>query len=122
MIKDRLLSLPKEIEKKKVELLNARELLEMDKEKLKLWEIDKVEVINNAVDGNNKPLYSNDTKRKIALENMKLEDKNYFELNERIQLRTHEIGKLEIQLDKLYNEQGNLRAICRLEGATNENF
>lgn len=122
MIKDRLLNLPNEIEKKKVELLNARELLEMDKEKLKLWEIDKVEVINNAVDGNNKPLYSNDTKRKIALENMKLEDKNYFELNERIQLRTHEIGKLEIQLDKLYNEQGNLRAICRLEGATNENF
>ncbi|WP_353096187.1 hypothetical protein [Tissierella praeacuta] len=120
MIKDRLFSLPNEIENKKVKILNEREELENDREKLKLWEIDKIESINDAVDDNGKALYSNDTKRKIALENMKLEDNDYLELSEKLQSRTYHVARLEIQLDKLYNEQSNLRAICRLEGGANE--
>lgn len=116
MIKERLLSLPNEIEKLKIEILEERELLENRKEQLKLWEIDTIEAINDAVDGNGKSIYSNDSKRKIALENAKLEDDDYLELNKKLQASTSQVARLEIQLDKLYNEQSNLRAICRLEG------
>lgn len=114
MIKERLLALPNEIETKKINILNEKNDLESIKEDLRLWEIDRIEQINNAIDDKGKALYSNDTKRRIALENMKFEDEGYLKSIDNLQLRTYHIAKLEIQLDKLCNEQSNLRAICRL--------
>lgn len=120
MIKDRLLALPAEIEDMKIKVLNCKSDLEDASSLMKMWEISKMEIINNELDENGKPLYSNDTKRKIALENMKADDDYYVGLSEKQLSETYHLARLEIQLDRLYNEQSNLRAICRLEGSANE--
>lgn len=84
MIKERLLSLPNEIESVKLQLLSMKNAVDI-----------YTELINVAAD----------------------EDHEYF--NESLRISIKETNKLEVKLEKLYNEQGNLRSICRLEGALN---
>lgn len=74
-----------------------------------------MDLIANAVDENGKAVYSNDTKRKAELERRK-ENEDYQGLLEAMDEAKLEKELMAIRLDKLYNEQSNLRAICRLEG------
>jgi len=74
-----------------------------------------LDLIANAVDENGKAVYSNDTKRKAELERRK-ENEDYQGLLEAMDEAKLEKELMAIRLDKLYNEQSNLRAICRLEG------
>lgn len=116
MIKTRLLQLPNEIESIKITLLNKAQGLEDIKVRIKTWEMYKVADIANEVDEKGKAVYSNDAKRQAELQVRKENSdvfKNYNSIANSLEL---EIANLNIKLDKLFNEQGNLRAICRLEG------
>lgn len=116
MIKERLLSLPDEIKEMKVELINADNRLEHYNEEVKKWELQELDLIVNAVDENGKTIYSNDTKRKAELERRKENNEDYQRLLKALDEARLEKDLIHIELDRLYNEQGNLRAICRLEG------
>ncbi len=116
MIKERLLNLPTEIEKMKIEVLNKKQDLEEMRTKIRNWELMETIEIANEVDDNGKSVYSNDTKRQAELQYRKNESEvynNYFKISKELE---KEIAILEIKLDKMFNEQGNFRAICRLEG------
>ena len=115
MIKDRLLQLPDEIKEMKIELINADNRLEHYSEEVKKWELQELDLIANAVDENGKTIYSNDTKRKAELERRK-ENEDYQRLLKALDEARLEKDLIHIELDRLYNEQSNLRAICRLEG------
>lgn len=120
MIKTRLLHLPAEIEHVKKMLLTYQEDIETLKESIKRWEIEQLDDIANTVDDNGKPIYSNDAKRKAELERRKASDEQYKALSEALRKAEREMAINSIDLDKLLNEQGNLRAICRLESAAND--
>jgi hypothetical protein len=114
MIKDRLLELPESIEKIRTEILNKQQGLEDIKVKIKNWELMETIEIANEVDDKGKAVYSNDTKRQAELQYRKNESEiynNYFKISKELE---KEMAVLEIKLDKMFNEQGNLRAICRL--------
>lgn len=119
MLKDRLLSLPNEIEELKLELFKKQEKASIIKEKLKMWELVEMDYISSELDEKGKAKFSNDTKRQAELQRRKDESEDYFEHLQTLRLLDNEISVINIQLDKLYNEQGNLRAICRLEGGLN---
>lgn len=120
MIKERLLALPNEIETLKKKILKLQEDIANIKELMNQWELVEIEEIANTVDDKGKPVFSNDTKRKAELERRKLNDERYDSWAKTLKQLEHEIAELNIALDKLYNEQSNLRAICRLEGASND--
>jgi hypothetical protein len=114
MIKDRLLSLPNEIEITRTEVLNKQQGLEEIRLKIKNWELMETIEIANEVDDKGKVVYSNDTKRQAELQYRKSESaiyNNYFKISKELE---KEVAALEIKLDKMFNEQGNLRAVCRL--------
>ena len=115
MIKERLLELPKQIEETRLKLLNVENGLLNNEEELKKWELMQLDEIASVKDENGKNVYSNDTKRKAELERRK-SNLEYKELENIISNLKQEIEIKKIQLDRLYNEQSNLRAICRLEG------
>lgn len=116
MIKDRLLELPNEIENKRSTLLAMQTHLRTVKEKLQMWEITELSNISNEVDDKGKTKFSNDTKRKAELQKRIDESENYAEIEKMKKELEGKVDILNIQLDKLLNEQLNLRAICRLEG------
>ena len=117
MIKERLQELPDLIAEKKYELLILQEQLADLQEDMSKWELIQMDEINNAVDDKGKPLYSNDAKRKAELEKRKQTDERYTKwANDTKELNKY-ITRKNIVLEKLYNTQSNLRAICRLEGS-----
>ena len=120
MIKERLLELPDLIVEKKQELLTLQEQLADLHEDMSKWELVQINEINNAIDDKGKPLYSNDAKRKAELEKRKQVDERYTKwANDTKELNRY-IARKNIVLERLYNTQSNLRAICRLEGNGNE--
>ena len=120
MIKERLLALPEEIEEMKMKLLQKQQELIDTKSQLRSWELIEMSYIANELDDNGKPRYSNDVKRNAELQHKKDLSEDYRMMEEAVMLLDNETSMLNIKLDKLVNEQGNLRAICRLEGADNE--
>lgn len=120
MLRDRLLSLPSEIEKSKIDLLDKQESLRVAKELLKYWEISELSRISEELDDKGKPKYSNETKRQAELQHRMSSSEAYEEMERKANILDREVAVLNIKIDKLYNEQGNLRAICRLEGQANE--
>ncbi len=116
MIKERLLDLPNEIENKKTTLLAMQTHLRNEKEKLQMWELTELANISNELDENGKAKYSNDTKRKAELQRRIDISEEYAGIEELVKKLEGKVDILNIQLEKLLNEQGNLRAICRLEG------
>lgn len=116
MIKDRLLSLPSEIEKLKIDIIYKQWELQTIREQLKSWEIVELSHISNETDDKGKAIYSNETKRQAELQFRKDSSEEYGAMESKSKKLDEEIALLNVKLDKLYNEQGNLRAICRLEG------
>lgn len=116
MIKERLLILPQFIYNLKINLIDKQKELEDIKEGLANWELQELDDISNSTDDNGKPIFSNETKRKAELERRKIENGDYFIKDKGLDDLLREVKKQEIELDRLYNEQSNLRAICRLEG------
>lgn len=116
MIKERLLALPSEIEELKLKILNTQEGHLIARQKLKFWELSELARISNEVDDKGKPIYSNETKRQAELQYRKDTSEEFGIMEEEAQKLEKEVALLNIKLDKLFNEQSNLRAICRLEG------
>lgn len=119
MIKRRLLNLPDEIYKLKISIIENQEKVEKVKKEIEKWEIQQLDEISNVTDDKGKVVFSNDTKRKAELERRKVENANYLERQKILNDLVKKVKREEIELDKLYNEQGNLRAICKLEGNVN---
>ena len=113
-IEEILLSLPDEIYSIQLELLDSLEK-EMDlEEQLKEIEINLADEVYNAVDENNKPLCSNDAKRKVAIEQSKKNNKEYNKILENYKFISKENKILKLKLEKLLNLQSNYRAIARM--------
>lgn len=114
LIKTRLLSLPREIADVRDGILTQHNSLADLNEQKRKWEVEQSGKIANAVGEDGKSLYSNDVKRQAALAEIKEKNTDYIQLDITIKNVTDTIKKQEIQLERLCNEQSNLRAICRL--------
>jgi hypothetical protein len=95
-------------------LLNRMEL-DNYKEKVKLWELTEIDDIANAVDENNKPLYSNDAKRKAELERRK-QCPEYTNMQKTVRDMQLEYDKRVIELQYLLDRQDNARALAQMRG------
>jgi biopolymer transport protein ExbB/TolQ len=116
-IKQELLNLPLRIACVEDQLVERQIALEDVNCWLKLWELEQGDQINNATDDYGKPVFSNDAKRRAELERRKHVSQEYQENESARAALNVAIKRLEIDLKKHYNTQGNLRSICRLSDA-----
>lgn len=119
MIKEKLNTLPDEISKKRIQLLEMAEVKEDLKSQMKKWEAEKAMEIANAVDAAGKALYSNADKRAMALDKAKETDENFKNSAKELETLETRYSLAVIELQHMCDTQSNLRAIAMLEG-TNE--
>jgi hypothetical protein len=116
-IKSRLLELPTVVKNVRLEMIASQESLAERNKALKKLELEQMNDIANAVDGNGKALFSNDVKRQAELQSRKESNQVFRELEKEIETLTYQNKVKEIELSSLIDEQSNLRSICRLESA-----
>jgi hypothetical protein len=108
---DRLMELPQEISEIQLEILERTDASKQEQDKITTIESKIRADINNAVDANNKKVYSNAEAREAAF----IEDAN--DNQELKDLKTHyddlqrAVSEKKIEIEKLSNEQRNIRSI-----------
>ncbi len=113
-ITETLINLPDKIFSAEVTLVSKQEELDRSINDLKQWELDQADDINNALDDNQKPLYSNDAKRRTELERRKINSDLYKHMELTRRNADKEVKKLSFEIERYRNVQANLRAICNL--------
>jgi hypothetical protein len=117
MVKKCLETVYAEIKNLRDTLLLNRVELDDYKEKIKLWELTESDDIANALDDNNKPLYSNDAKRKAELERRK-QCPEYVKMQKTVRDMQLKYDQRVIELQFLLDKQENARALARMEGVS----
>ena len=118
---DRLMELPQAISEIQLEILERTESSKQVQDKITTIESKIKADINNAVDANNKKVYSNAEAREAAF----IEDAN--ETHELIDLKTdydymqREISEKKIEIEKLSNDQRNIRSLLNFFANNSEN-
>lgn len=114
MIKDTLMHIHVDIAKKREDILNIKQKIEEKQELLKIWDLEQMTDIADAVNESGKPLFSNETKRQAELERRKREDGHYIELKEQLKELKFEHDKEVITFQFLLDKQENMRALTRI--------
>lgn len=117
---DRLMEMPQAISEIQLDILERTEAAKQVQDKITTIESKIKADINNAVDANGKKVYSNAEAREAAF----IEDAA--ENQERMDLKTHydylqrEVSEKKIEIEKLSNDQRNLRSLLNFFAGENE--
>jgi hypothetical protein len=118
---DRLMELPQAISEIQLEILERTEASKQVQDKITTIESKIKADINNAIDANGKKVYSNAEAREAAF----IEDAN--ETQELMDLKTdydymqREISEKRIEIEKLSNDQRNIRSLLNFFANNSEN-
>ena len=115
-IKDVLTKIHEDIKNQRKKMLYMKQKIEEQQEILKIWELEQITDIADAVNENGKPLYSNETKRAAELERRKKEDPKYQEMQRELKAAKFEYDLGVIILQSMIDQQENARALARIEG------
>ena len=115
-IKDVLTKIHEDIQNQRKRLLYMKNKIEEQQEIIKIWELEQISDIADAVNENGKPIYSNETKRQAELERRKKEDPKYQEMQKELKSAKFEYDMGVIMLQGMLDEQENARALARIEG------
>jgi len=115
-IKDVLTKIHEDIKNQRKRLLYMKQKIEEQQEILKIWELEQITDIADAVNENGKPVFSNETKRQAELERRKKEDPKYQEMQKELKSAKFEYDMGVIMLQGMLDEQENARALARIEG------
>jgi len=115
-IKDVLTKIHEDIQNQREKLLYAKQKIEEQQEMLKIWELEQITDIADAVNENGKPLYSNETKRAAELERRKKESQEYQNALRELKEQKMEYDLQVIVLQGMLDKQENARALARIEG------
>lgn len=115
-IKDVLMKIHEDIQNQRKRLLYMKQKIEEQQEILKIWELEQITDIADAVNENGKPIYSNETKRQAELERRKKESQEYQTLQKELKSAKFDYDMGVIVLQAMLDRQENARALARIEG------
>ena len=115
-IKDILTKLHEDIKNHRKRLLYAKQKIEELQDTMKIWELEQMTDIADAVNENGKPIYSNETKRQAELERRKKESQEYQKMTQELKSQKFEYDLAVIILQGMLDQQENARALARIEG------
>jgi|GEM_PF-3784041 hypothetical protein len=113
-----LLSLPKQIREKMLDILLMQSRINETEFELKQWEAEQIQDIATAVDENGRKLFSNEKLRQAELERRKAEDQRYKQLSEALQEYKEQQEKDRIELEYLRYQFRALEIYTRFLEAT----
>lgn len=114
-IKDILSNIHEEIQDCRRQILYKRNKIEEMQEILKIWELEQIADIADAVNENGKPVFSNETKRQAELERRKKDNKEYQKMANELKSQKLEYDISVIVLQGMLDKQENARALARME-------
>ena len=115
-IKDVLTKIHEDIQNQRKSLLYAKQKIEEQQEMLKIWELEQITDIADAVNENGKPLYSNETKRAAELERRKKESQEYQNALRELKEHKMEYDLQVIVLQGMLDKQENARHLPESRG------
>lgn len=115
-VKDVLMKIHEDIQNQRKRLLYMKQKIEEQQEMIKIWELEQITDIADAVNENGKPIHSNETKRQAELERRKKESQKYQTLQKELKSAKFEYDLGVITLQGLLDQQENARALARIEG------
>ena len=96
-----LLSLPKQIKEKMLDILLLQSRINETEYEIRQWEAEQIQDIATAVDENGRKLFSNEKLRQAELERRKAEDERYKQLSDALQEYREQQEKDRIELEYL---------------------
>jgi len=111
-----LMKIHEDIQNQRKRLLYMKNKIEEQQEIIKIWELEQISDIADAVNENGKPIYSNETKRQAELERRKKESQEYQKMQNELKAQKFEYDMAVIMLQGMLDEQENARALARIEG------
>ncbi len=115
-IKDILTKIHEDIKNQRKRLLYMKQKIEELQDVIKIWELEQMTDIADAVNENGKPIYSNETKRQAELERRKKESQEYQKMQNELKAQKFEYDLAVIILQGMLDQQENARALARIEG------
>jgi len=113
-----LLSLPKQIKEKMLDILFLQSRINETEYEIRQWEAEQIQDIATAVDNNGRKLFSNEKLRQAELERRKAEDERYKQLSETLQEYKEQQEKDRIELEYLRYQFRAIEAYTRFLEAT----
>lgn len=113
-IEQQLMEIPLEIKKIKLQLIKQEEVISEAKKEIKVFELSELSRLNDVKDSDGKKLYSNETQRLNALNEIKATNESYVELEFQLKKKEKVNRTLEVELDYWQNLYTGLKAICYL--------
>ncbi len=117
-IVQQLLTLPKQIKEKMLDILLMQKRINETEYEIRQWEAQQIRDIATAVDENGKKLFTNEKLRQAELERRKAEDPKYQELSEALQEYKELQENDRIELEYLRYQFRALEAYTRFLEAT----
>ena len=118
---DRLMELPQAISKIQLEILERTEGSKELQDKITTIESKIKTDINNAVDANGKKVYSNAESREAAFIEDANENEELKSLKRELDYTQREISEKRIEIEKLSNDQRNIRSLLNFFANNSEN-
>lgn len=108
---DRLMELPQAISEIQLEILERTEASKEVQDKITMIESKIKTDINNAVDANGKKVYSNAEAREAAFIEDANENQELIDLKKEYDYTQREISEKRIEIERLSNDQRNIRSL-----------
>ncbi len=118
---DRLMELPQAISEIQLEILERTEGSKELQDKITTIESKIKTDINNAVDANGKKVYSNAEAREAAFIEDANENEELKSLKSELDYTQREISEKRIKIEKLSNDQRNIRSLLNFFANNSEN-
>jgi prefoldin subunit 5 len=118
---DRLMELPQAISEIQLEILERTEASKEVQDKITTIESKIKTDINNAVDANGKKVYSNAEAREAAFIEDANENEELKDLKTDYDYMQREISEKRIEIEKLSNDQRNIRSLLNFFANNSEN-
>jgi hypothetical protein len=118
---DRLMELPQAISEIQLEILERTEASKQVQDKITTIESKIKTDINNSVDANGKKVYSNAESREAAFIEDANENEELKSLKLELDCTQREISEEKIEIEKLSNDQRNLRSLLNFFANNSEN-
>ena len=110
---DRLMELPQAISEIQLEILERTDASKQEQDKITTIESKIKADINNAVDANGKKVYSNAEAREAAFIEDANDNQELKDLKTDYDYMQREVSEKKIEIEKLSNDQRNIRSILK---------
>lgn len=114
---NKLLTIPEQIRELQNQMAEAQKEVEKAKSDVELEKSAIVAAVVSEVNNNGKPVYSNETARNAEITRRMAVEQDYLVAKEALAKAEEQVANIKFEIDRLYSEMANLRAVLSARAA-----